>query len=251
MPNIDIDISADLREFLTLPPCVALTPPTPLKVTLPGGGTLKAFSDLSKGFPTDCSLTFSLLLQLAPFLASIECLVKVLKLVKTVVDILKGFTMPTDLISAIPKIVQAAAPVVECAVSFVAPVEFIRDLLCLLIKVLNCFLGQMKTLIGILGGISLKISAAQAAGNGELLAALQCAQANALSQAGQLTASIEPLGVILELAGDLMKLVGVGPIQLPALGSPGDVAALNQIVQTMQGVVAALQAAADTLGGCQ
>ena len=141
MPNIDIEVTADLQEMFDLPDCadISLPPPRPLKVQLPGGGTLKAFSDLSKGIPTDCALTFSLLMQIGPFLASIECLVKVLKLVQTVVDVLKSVTNPISLVSAIPKIIKAAEPVVECALSFTPAglLPFIRDLLCLILKVLN------------------------------------------------------------------------------------------------------------------
>ena len=72
MPSIDIQVSADLQEFSTLPACteVSLPPPTQLKVQLPGGATLSAFSDISKGIPTDCAMTFSLLVQIAPFLAA-------------------------------------------------------------------------------------------------------------------------------------------------------------------------------------
>jgi hypothetical protein len=84
-----------------------------------------------------------------------------------------------------------------------------------------------------------------------LLQTLECARDNALIQAGQLTASIDPIGVILEMASDLMSLVGVSPIQLPSLGAATDVEALKQVVETIQGVVATLQVAADALGGCQ
>src|SRR5215831_8197712 len=117
MPNIDIPLPQDLQQLLKHPPCldISLPSPKPLKVKLPGGGTLSAFSDLSKGIPTDCAMTFSLLLQIGPFLGATECLVKVLKLVQTVVDVLKSVTSPFSLISAIPKIVKAAEPVVECA----------------------------------------------------------------------------------------------------------------------------------------
>src|SRR5262245_29716501 len=120
MAKFDIPVPDALQELLTLPSCVdiQIPKPKPLKVTLPGGGTLSAFSDLSKGVPTDCAMTFSLLMQIGPFLGSIECLVKVLKLVQTVVDALKSVKLPTDIVSAIPKIIKAAEPVIECAVAF-------------------------------------------------------------------------------------------------------------------------------------
>ena len=112
-------------------------------------------------------MTFSLLMQIGPFLASIECLVKVLKLVNTVVELIKdisGPTGPVKLVAAIPKIVKAAEPVVDCAVSFTPAglIPFIRDLLCLIIKVLNCFLGQMKSILRILKQTTLQIEPAQA-----------------------------------------------------------------------------------------
>jgi hypothetical protein len=254
MPSIDIDVSADLQEMFALPDCVdiRLPPPTKLKVQLPGGGTLSAFSDLSKGIPTDCALTFSLLMQIGPFLASIECLVKVLKLVQTVVDVIKSVKLPTDLISAIPKIVQAAEPVIECALSFTPAglIPFIRDLLCLIIKVLKCFLGQLKSVLKIMEGTALQIAIAQAEGNDELLQSLNCAQENAATQAQHMTESLEALSIILDLAGDLMQIVGVPPIKLPKLGPQADLDALKQFLQAIQTVVATLQIAADALGGC-
>jgi hypothetical protein len=254
MPAIDVPISADLQEFLQIPPCseVELPKAKPQKITLPGGGTLAAFSDLSKGIPTDCSLTFSLLLQVAPFLASIECLVKLLNLVKPLLDFVQAVAKPdpTKIGQAAQDIAKAAPPVIDCITSFAFPVAFIRDLLCFLIKVLNCFLGQMKTLASILGGITVQLNSAQAAGNAELAAALECAQKNALNQAGQLTASIEPIGLLLGLAGNLMQLVGVPSIAIPPLANPTDLDSFNQVIQTIQGVVATLEAAVEPLGGC-
>jgi hypothetical protein len=255
MPDLDVAISADLQDFLQIPPCSALKLPNPrpLKITLPGGATLSAFSDLSKGIPTDCSLTFSLLLQVAPFLASIECLVKVLKFVKAFFDALNG-VKPTEVPSAILSIVKSAGEVVDCALAFTTPkglIDFIHDLLCLIIKVLNCFLGQMKTLAGILGGIAVRLNDAQAAGNAELVATLECARDNALIQAGQMTASIEPIGLLLGLAGDLMRIAQFPPIAIPPLVAPTDLDGLNQVIQTIQGVVATLEAVVEPLGGCQ
>jgi len=255
MPNIDITVSPDLEEMFDLPACsdISLPPPKPITLHLPGGATMTSFSDLSKGVPTDCAMTFSLLLQIAPFLAATECVVKVLKFVQTIVDVIKGATAPTDLISAIPKIVQAAEPVIECALSFtpLGLIPFIRDLLCLIIKVLKCFLSQLTSVMKILNETVLQISIAQANGNDELVQSLTCAQNNAMTQAQHLTSSLEALSVILDLAGDLMQIAGVQPIKLPSIGTQTDVNGLNQVAQTIQELVATLQIAADLLGGCQ
>jgi hypothetical protein len=254
MPNIDIPLPQNLQELFKLPACedISLPPPKPLKVHLPGGGTLSAFSDLSKGIPTDCAMTFSLLLQIGPFLGATECVVKVLKLVQTVVDVISSVKLPTDLISAIPKIVKAAEPVIECAVSFTPAglIPFIRDLLCLILKVLKCFLDQMKSILKILEQTTLQIAIAEKSGNDELLQSLKCAQNNALTQTQHLTASLEALSILLDLAGDLMQIVGVKPIKLPTVGSQVDLTSLHQFVQAIQEVVATLQIATDALGGC-
>jgi len=68
--DIDIPVSASLQDALNLPECtdIGFPMPSPLKITLPSGDELKAFTDLSKGIPNDCSMTFNLMLQLAPFL---------------------------------------------------------------------------------------------------------------------------------------------------------------------------------------
>src|SRR6266481_2775345 len=167
--SIDIEVSADLQDLFKLPACadVSLPPPKPLKVQLPGGGTLSAFSDLSKGIPTDCAMTFSLIMQLGPFLAATACVVKVLKFVQTAVDVLKSASNPIALVSSIPKVVQAAEPVIECALSFTPSglIPFIRDLLCLILKVLKCFLAQMKSILKILDQTALQIVIAQQSGN--------------------------------------------------------------------------------------
>jgi hypothetical protein len=254
MPNIDIEVSADLQEMFDLPDCIdiRLPKPKPIKVQLPGGGTLSSFSDLSKGVPTDCAMTFSLLMQIGPFLASIECLVKLLKLIKPLIEVINAIPDPVALGKAVPKFMEAVPPVLDCVMSFtpLGLIPFIRDLLCLILKVLKCFVSQLKSILKIMEGTALQISIAEASGNDELLQNLKCAQENASTQAQHLTSSLEAVGLILELAGDLMQIVGVKPIKLPALGGQMDTTALHGVVNTMQGVIATVQIAVDALGGC-
>lgn len=252
MPNIDIAVSADLEQLFQLPPCADITLPAAsgLSVQLPTGGSLQAFADISKGIPTDCSMTFSLMLQLAPFIASIQCLLNVLKLLKPLIDIVKGLPFPPA--SAITEFAEAAVGLAPCLLipTPLVMIPFILDLLCLILKVLNCFLGQMESLIKIMGPLSLQLTAAQQSGNDDLVATLQCAQQNAQTQAGQIMNSLGPVGALLEVAGPLFGIAGVPAITLPALGSASDIAALNSVVQTIQLVVTDVQAAINLLGGC-
>jgi hypothetical protein len=255
MPNIDITVSADLEEMFDLPACsdISLPPPKPITLQLPGGGSLSSFSDLSKGIPTDCAMTFSLLLQLGPFLASIECLVKVLQLIQPLIDVVTSITNPVKLATAVPKFVSAAGPVLKCVASFtpLGLIPFIIDLLNLILKVLNCFLNQMKSVLQILNETGPQIIIAQAAGNTDLFQSLTCAQNNAMTQAQHLTSSLGALGVILDLASDLMQLANVPPITLPTIGAATDLNSLNQVVKTVQTLVVDLQSVVDGLGGSQ
>ena len=72
MPNIDIPVSHDLEQLFQLPACseIRLPKPSKLKIALPMGGTLSAITDVSKGIPNDCSMSFSLLVQVALFWAA-------------------------------------------------------------------------------------------------------------------------------------------------------------------------------------
>jgi hypothetical protein len=252
MPNLDIEVSADLKELFKLPDCidVELPKPSPMSVTLPTGGTLKAFTDISKGIPTDCSMSFSLLLQIAPLLASMECIVKILKLIKPLIDIINGLPIPP--VKAIQEFAKAAVDLAPCLAipTPAAIIPFIRDILCLVLSILKCFLGQLKSIVGVMAGLKIQLDLANAAGNVELATALGCAQRNAEISASHLTQSIEPLGVILDLIGPLMGIAGLNPIRLPGIGGASDVQALNQVIETLQGVVATIQGIVDTIGGC-
>jgi hypothetical protein len=256
MPNIDIEVDADLQEAFQIPKCVDLGLPNAgeLKLRLPTGGTFQAFADISKGIPTDCSMTFNLMLQLAPFLAAIECPLKILKLLKPLIEIVNSLPgIPP--FKAIKEFGEAAADLTEsCILKIAVPelaiIPFIQDLLCLILKVLRCFRSQMKSLLAIMGPLTLQLQTAQADGNDELVATIQCAQQNAQTQATQLMNSLGPVGVLLDLAGPLFGIAGVQAIQLPALGSATDLNALRSVVKSIQSVEATIQIAADALGGC-
>jgi hypothetical protein len=255
MPNVDITVDADLRKLFNLPPCsdISIPGPKPLKVQLPTGGSISAFADISKGIPTDCSMTFSLLLQLAPFLAATECLLKVLKLLKPLIDIIQGLTKvpPSPPVKAVEEFVKAAVDLAPCLLvpTPASIIPFIRDLLCLILRVLNCFLGQIKSLLKVLETIESKLNLAQLAGNAELLASLQCAQDNANAHAQHLTASLEPIVVLLDLAGALFAIAGIKPIKLPS-ASGTDLQALNALVEAVQEVVVVITVVTDGLEGC-
>lgn len=250
MPEIDIPLDVDLNDLLGLPPAeeIKLPAPEPLKITLPTGGSIQALTDISKGIPTDCSMTFNLMLQIAPLLGAFECIVKMLKLLKPLIDVVDGLPVPP--VKAIQEFAKAAVDLAPCLLipTPANMIPFVRDILCLILKMLKCLLGQLKTLLGIMNGLQLQLPLA--AGNGELTKLIECAQENANTSAQHLVQAIEPIGVILELVGPFMGIAGVEPIVLPTFGSDTDIESLETTIQSLQGVVGTLEIVTDALGGC-
>jgi hypothetical protein len=249
--NIDIELPAALQEFLAQPRCVDLALPEPgsVKLELPTGGTLKGVADITKGIPTDCSLSFSLMLQLGPILANLECIIRVLRLIEPLIDVIKGLPFPPA--EAIKKFVDASVDVGECIVKFTTPVgmlPFVRDILCLIIKILGCLIDQLKSIVALMGSLSLQFEAAQ--GNDELLANLECAQQNAQTSINSAMQAFEPVLIVLELVAPLMEIAQVGPIEIPTIGSTEDVEQIEQVIGQMEDFVDTLQLVADAAGGC-
>lgn len=252
MVNIDIPVSADLQKALDLPPCeaVRLPMPQPLKISLPTGGSIQALTDMSKGVPSDCAMTFSLMLQISPFLAAIDCPLKMLKLIQPLVDIITGLSkLPPEPPS--PKLIgdfaKAAADLAPCFLTAtpVPWVPFVCDLLKLVRAVLSCLVGSMETMVRLFGGLSLQLAAA--ADNPDLLAQLQCAQDNANASAQSMMQAIEPVSAVLSLASPLFALVGVEAITLEPPGGEDAIAALEPTIQTLKDVVATIDTVTETL----
>jgi hypothetical protein len=253
--TIDIPLPPELEELLKQPVCVPLPEPGKAQITLPTGGTIKGLVDVTKGIPDDCSLTFSLVLPMLTFLGNFECLFKILKLIQPLIDVVKGLGPPPDPIklgSAIPNFLKAAEELTPCLLvpTPAAMVPFVRDLLCLVIKLLNCIVGLLKSITGVLGGLALQIQSAQAAGNTELLAALECSQKNAQTSVQHVFSALDPILLLLSLAEPFLGIAGVNPIKIPALASPDDLEKMQDTVNTLEELVKTLQLAAKAVGGC-
>jgi hypothetical protein len=109
----------------------------------------------------------------------------------------------------------------------------------------------MNSIITLMEGIQIKLDVATNSGNLEQVALLQCAQGNANAQAQHLMASLEPVSVLLELAGTLFDIAKVRPITLPSIGSQSDVESLKSLVKAVQEATAVIQKVVDGIGGCE
>src|SRR5262249_8330750 len=147
-------------------PCIELPNPKPLKISLPFGGDLKSVIDISKGPPSDCTLIHGLMLQLAPALASMECFLKVLKVVQAMSNIS---------VTSLPDIAKAVGEMLACFNVFAKIPCMIVDVLKVIIAYLKCIIEGVESIFKFQIGINF----GAAAGNPVLLASLNCAQNNA------------------------------------------------------------------------
>ena len=251
--DIEVDLSDEVAAYLSKPICADLALPEPGNVSLelPTGGTIKGIGDVTKGIPTDCSLNVSLMLQLAPILANMECFIRVLKLVKPLIEIVKGLPFPPA--KAISDFAEAAVDVNECIVKFTTPlgmIPFVRDILCLIIRTLSCILDQMNSLIAVMEKLSISFEAAD--GNATQQELIKCAQDNAQRSATAQLQAIEPVMVILEIAAPIFEIAQVGPIEIPTFEGVESVEQMKTFTETLEQFVDTLQLIADSpvVGGC-
>ena len=222
------------------PPCVQLPKlPTIPKVKLPLGGELSAFADFSVATPSDCTLTFSLLVQLAPLLASISCLMKVLGVIGALKDFASNpLTKGPDLIAAIEKVAECIAAATIPAVSIFVSIKGILELV---VNFISCIVDQLDSLAHFNAMIDLE--AAQ--GNPILEASLKCAQENSQISSATLMQSIEPLKPLLDMLNIFMGIAGLPEISLSIDTSPDSDAtaaidSLKQTVDTIKGIISSI-----------
>lgn len=253
--SLEIPLPDNIKALLAQPHCIDLRLPKAgkVEVCLPLGGRMKAMVDATKAIPDDCTLSFSLLLQLAPLMASIECLIKVLKLIQPLIDVVSALPKldVMKLAKAVPAFLEAAKDVMPCVLQVQIGVPmFVRDLLMLIAKLLRCIGEQLKSIANLMGGIALSVKTAQMNGNTELLAQLQCAQENAALSADAAMSSIDAIATILSIAQPFLGLAGVDPIVIPTPGSAADAAALETTATTLLEISQTMITIAEALPGC-
>jgi len=199
-----------------------------LAVQLPTGGELVGFRNPHPQL-SDCCAILSLQTQVAPLIASMVCQIKVLKLLRPLIEIVKG--LPNPSVAALEEFEVAATELVPC-LSMATPavvVPFVRDLLCLEIKSLKCFSNELQGVVGKTGaGLNLP---AQAEARGVL-------------------DSYPAIVWTLTLAGELFQIAGVPPPQAPVLNDKTDAASLEADLAAVAAFTTELQLVANALGGC-
>jgi hypothetical protein len=246
MPTIDIALPDELTQALTPPQCIDLSLPKPSipTLTLPIGGQLSGMADFTRGIPTECSMNFSLVLQLAPMMASMECLLKILQFFG---DLINAPSNPPQFITAF---IDGLKALVTCT-DMVLPTGmfcFIKDLLALIAAMLRCTIQALESVLAILSGLQIQIGVAQGAGNAAMLAALQCAQENATTAAQGTMQSMQPITTLLQLAAPFLKIANVNlSVSIPSAVPADDLEAMQSLLQTLSEVATVLQEVSDAL----
>jgi hypothetical protein len=226
--------------------CIALPkiPEIP-SITLLGGAELKGFVDFSQGMPTDCKVTFNLLLQLSPLLASMACLFKILNVIGKLQDFANAATDPINkLPGAVPDLVQAIDELKDCipALAFAQVFIMLKGILSLIINFLLCFISQLESIVNI--QISIDLGAAE--GNPVLLTALTCALDNAQTSMDNLMLSLQPIQPILMVVTMVAGIVGES-ISLPDLSSISVGTDHIQAITSLREAITSMQQVIDTL----
>jgi len=249
MPTIDISLPDELTAALTPPPCIDLSLPKPSMptLTLPIGGELSGLADFTRGIPTECSMNFSLVLQLAPMMASMECLLKILQFFGDLLNACTPIPQPMGFVTAF---VDGLKALTTCT-GMVLPTGmfcFVKDLLALIAAMLHCTIQALQSVVNILSGLNIQIGIAQGAGNTAMLAALQCAQENATTAAQGTMQSMQPITTLLQLAAPFLKIANVNlNIAIPAAVPADDLEAMQSLLQTLAEVATVLQEISDAL----
>jgi hypothetical protein len=244
----EIELPSELRELIESPPCFVLPKPDVPTLQLPSGGSLKAIADITKGIPDECSLTFNLAAQLPPLLVNLECIVRILQVIVKLKEVLEAFPDPGKVAQKVPEFVKTVNDLAPCIAMIAGIPPFIKDILCLLIKLLRCVVDGLRTVVDVMNGLQLELDLLGK--NDERRAVIECAMKNQMATAAYTMNALETLLLILKLAEPLMQIGGVEPIQIPTVGSAEDVESLEEVISTLEVVLEVLTAAADALGGC-
>jgi hypothetical protein len=243
MSTIDITLPAYLAAPLTPPLCAEFAldgPPVELPtITLPMGAALTGIADFTRGIPSTCAMNFSLVAMIAPIMASLECPLKVIKLIGDLINAAKSGN-PIQLLGVLTDAEQA----LSACLSLVTPIgicPFVKTVLLLIVSMLNCFLQELASVVALMEGLSAKLAAALQNGNTDEIAALNCAMENAQNTAAGTVSSIQPLSALLEIAGSFFALANINIDPLPSIPGGAGIDALNEVIATLTPVVSTIQ----------
>lgn len=227
-----------------------------LTISLPfGGGQLTAIRDITKGIPNDCTLTFSLLVQLPPLLASLGCFLKLLDVMaklKEFVDKFTGFaTNPTqagEVVSAAGELVGALGKVAPCFPGTPAVVLDFKNMICDILRLIANLLRCMLQFLSSINDFQAKIDLGTAEDNPALLDVLKCAQDNSQLTAAHVLAALGPILPLIEAVKPLGEFAEI-ELDLPDLSTIHGDDDITDTIEQLEAAAVALEQVVEGICG--
>jgi len=206
-----------------------MSPSRPIaSIEVPSGGYLTGIVNLERS-SFDCSAISNLQTQVAPLISSMYCQIKILDLLKPLIGVIRELPNPSP--NVVAQFLEAAEALVPCFLitspSVVLP--FVRDLLCVQIKSLTCLLRNLQGVLTLANSEPAAVSSAQ------------------LQSVLDVYASIVN---IFDLAAGLFQMIGLAPLNAPALPAGTDLTSMLQSQSAIAQFTEILQSAVVALGGC-
>jgi len=224
------------------PKCPKLKKPKVPSIQLPFGATLKGISDFSQGLPTQCSVNFSLLVQIQPLLAAMACMLKILNVIGKLEAFVKAVPNPAKVAEAAPDLLEAIAEVGPCLppVAFPQLAITIKQILQLIVGILQCLVAALDSILEFQQSIDID----SAAGNSALENALRCAQDNAAASMDSIGTALEGLQPILEMVTMIAGIAGISlkPIMVPATTGADALETVQSLRDTIDGLADVIDA---------
>jgi hypothetical protein len=224
------------------------SPPQQQELPLPGGMRLTGMVELPQGVSDECRVTFNLMLQLGPLLASLECFIRLMRFIGWLLKFVKVVAPPDPI--EIPKLLQELPPIsadlMECVTAYL-PQNIcppVKAMLLLIARYLECLLEVLDSIGRQQLEIGVKMGDAQ--GNPELQEALNLASQNVEAVAGQALASAGPALELLNTVNTLLTIVGAGAVAVPSLDQFTG-GAVSDALQPLQDVVTTIKTVAEAL----
>ena len=220
-------------------------------IPLPAGAQINPFIELGGPQPTDCKLSFNLLLQIGPLFASMGCLLKILGVLGAIMEFAQAVpgvvTSPGKLATAIDDLVTSIKDALKCFPPLAIPdfLEMIKQIILLILSYLECFLEQVDSILKFKVGLDFDA----AADNPALTNALQCASDSADASMQNLMKSLGPIQPILKVVSTIAGMTGTS-LSLPDFSSitlSADGSGVEQMVASMKSSVDGLRSVVASL----
>ncbi|ESA38302.1 hypothetical protein N836_33270 [Leptolyngbya sp. Heron Island J] len=224
-------------------PCVELPelPEIP-QIQLFGGVSLNGFLDFSAGVPNQCSANFSLIQQLAPTLASMTIVLKILAVLKALQAAAESaFLDSGDLLVSLVDLAPIFVSLTPAGMAVT-----IAGMLRLIISFLNCFILQLEASVKFQANIAELQAQADldpVSVSPVLTASLSCAQANAELSLEHVMASLGPVQPLIEMITLVADIAGIPlELSLDVSASADSVEMISSLKETVSSIEATIEA---------